>query len=464
MDIVTKKKFKGGYKFNNFEGAAKPVLRELPVSEKIVIPFSEILLDSFVLAVGEGDTVHAGDKIVKSNNGSKVSFVSPVNGTVSEITSDRIVIASDGSSTFEPFNDHIRKPQHLDRSEAFDIFCETGCSFLCGNQFASVSDCDKVKYIIINAVHNSPLNQSWMPDIIGDSTIFSDGLNTLDALFPEAEKIIAINNRNRKYFDDPKITEHARIHILSDKYPQEHPELLSKSTVGKRLISTDGDFDESILIMQFSDVFQISEVMTQGRPLIDRILMIAGPGVSDPGWYRVRIGTTIEEIKKQLLTSDENTPLRIIKGNPLLGEVIQSLDTSIVPTDSEISVIREQAIRELFGFVRPGFAADSYSNFTVANFIPLFFKKLETNLHGGVRPCVQCNYCDEVCPVDIYPFLIWKYMKANEIEQSFRFRPYNCVECGLCDYVCPSKIDILQSVKNAKEEYRKSRRADELSD
>ena len=464
MGIFTKTKFQGGYKFKNFEGAAKPVLHEMPVPEKIDIPLSDIFSDTFVFAVREGDTLRAGDRIIKSNNDSKVSLISPVNGTVSKVNSDRIIIASDGSSNINPLNGHKENPWHLERSEVFDIFCETGCSLLCSNQFTSVSDCDKIKYIIINAVHNSPLNQSWMPDIIGNSVIFSHGLKTVNALFPEAETVIAINNRNRKYFDAPEIKEHAKINIMSDRYPQEHPELLSRDTVNRRLVSTDGGSDDSILIMHFSDVVHIAEVMTQGRPLVDMILMIAGPGVSEPGWYRVRIGTTLEEIKKQLLKSDLNIPWRIIRGNPLLGEGLQSLDTSILPSDSEISVIREHATRELFSFMRPGFAADSYTKFTVAELIPLFTKKLETNLHGGVRPCVQCNYCDQVCPVDIYPFLIWKYVKVNEIEESFRFRPYKCIECGLCDYVCPSKIDILQSVINAKDEYRKLRSADELSD
>ena len=80
--------------------------------------------------------------------------------------------------------------------------------------------------------------------------------------------------------------------------------------------------------------------------------------------------------------------------------------------DSEISVIKEHAKRDMFSFVMPGFSADSYARTTVAEYLPLIPKKLDTNTHGGVRPCVQCNFCDEVCPVGIYPFLIWKHVKA----------------------------------------------------
>ncbi len=89
MGIFTKTKFQGGYKFKNFEGAAKPVLHEMPVPEKIDIPLSDIFSDTFVLAVKEGDTLRAGDRIIESNNDSKVSLISPVNGTVSKVNSDR---------------------------------------------------------------------------------------------------------------------------------------------------------------------------------------------------------------------------------------------------------------------------------------------------------------------------------------------------------------------------------------
>ena len=456
--------FRGGYNFKHFEGTAEPVLHELPPPRKVIIKLGDGICASFTSLVQEGNKIRAGDIILESKNGTKISFVSPVNGTVSKIDKEEIIIVSDGSASFKPVAGHTREPWHLERSEVFNLFCSTGCSFLFDNRFDSLKKCDAIKHIIINDVHNSPLNQSWIPEIFGDSRVFSNGLRTLKALFSEAEIVIAINKRNKKYFDTSDIKKHAKIMVMSDRYPQEHPELLCRDTVNKRLISPEGEPDETVIVLQFSDVIHISESMTQGRPLIDRILLIAAPGVSNPGWYRIRTGTIFDEIKKNLLKSDAKEPWRIIKGDPLSGEGLDSLNEPILFSDHEISVIQEHASRDMFSFLRPGFAADSYSKSTVAEYIPIFPKKLETNVHGGVRPCVQCNYCDEVCPVDIYPFLIWKHVEVDTVEECFRLRPYDCIECGLCDYVCPSKIDILSSVKNAKEEYTRLRRTDDISD
>jgi len=456
--------FYGGYNFKHFEGTAEPVLREMPIPEKIHLPLSTSHFKSFVPLVKEGNKILAGDTILESKKGTKISFVSPVNGTVSKINKEEITINSDGSASFKPVAGHTREPWHLEKPEVFNLFCSTGCSFLFNNRFDSLNKCDAIRHIIIHAVHNAPLNQSWVPEIFGECEVVSHGLRTLKALFSEAEIVIAINKRNKKYFETSDIQEYAKIMIMSDRYPQEHPELLCRDTVNKKLISTGGKTDETVIVIQFSDVIHISESMTQGRPLIDRFLLIAGPGVSKPGWYRIRIGTTFDEIKPRLLKSGAHEPWRIIKGDPLSGEGLDSLNEPILFSDHEISVIREHASRDLFSFLRPGFAADSYSKSTIAEYIPYLPKKLETNVHGGVRPCVQCNYCDEVCPMDIYPFLIWKHVEVDAVEECFRLRPYDCIECGLCDYVCPSKIDILSSVKKVKEEYRRLRRTDDSSD
>lgn len=225
--------FRGGYNFKHFEGTAEPVLREMPVPEKILLPLSSGYFKSFVPAVKKGNKIRAGDTILKSKKGTKIFFVSPVNGTVSKIDKEEITIVSDGSASFKPVAGHTREPWHLERSEVFSLFCSTGCSFLFNNRFDSLKKCDAIKHIIINAVHNSPLNQSWIPEIFGDSRVFSNGLRTLKALFSEAEIVIVINKRNKKYFETSDIKKHTKIMIMSDRYPREHPELLCRDTVKK---------------------------------------------------------------------------------------------------------------------------------------------------------------------------------------------------------------------------------------
>ena len=452
---------KSGYRFKNFEGSGEPLIRALPVPERVVIGSDKEDNNSFTARVAVGDSVRAGEPVAASLGTPPGIIVSPVNGTV-VATDDGIVIEPDGSASFEPVPGHIREPWNLERSELYERFCSTGCIHLLPDTLSSTgaADTEKVGSLIISAVFNSPLDQAWTPLMYGDQKLCADGLRTLKALFPAARITIAVNKRNRKHLDNPDIMGITEIQTVSDLYPQGHHGILARDIAGKSLVSPEGETNPSIVVISFTDLIQIAEVMTRGRPLIDRIVLVAGPGVSQPGWYRIRLGTPFGEFFRLFKWAYEG-PWRIIRGDVMTGKGLDSLDAAVSYDDSIIAVIAEKTERELFRFMMPGFAADSYARVSVSNYLSLVPKKLGTGLQGGVRPCVQCNYCDEVCPVGIYPFLIWKHVEAGEAEESFRLRPYDCIECGLCDYVCPSKISVSAAVVKATGEYRKMRRGDE---
>ena len=445
--------FKGGYRFKRFEGIAEPVLRDLAVPQKAVIP----LEDGWSLSdqVAERASVKAGDTIAVTPDGS-VAALAPINGDIESIGDGRLVIAGDGSSSFLPVPGHTRAPWRLSQAEAAEVLRLAGIEQFWGA--LTEARCTRISHIIINAVFNSPLNQAWSPELMTDQALFPAGLKCLKVVFPNAAIIIAVNKRNAAYFQTAEIRETAEIKILSDKYPQEHPVLLARDAAGVSLVSNDGQYDPSIHILSFFDVVQVAGALTQGHPLIDRIVMVAGPGVSRPGWCRIRIGTPIDAIRGEMMKSDEMGPWRIVRGGLLTGDGVVSPYETLHARENEIAVIREHAVRELWRFMMPGFTWDCYPNIAAADFIPIVDKRLDTSVHGGKRPCVQCNYCDEVCPVDIYPFLIWKHVQADKTAESYRLRPELCIGCGLCDYVCPSRIDISQSVTAVAREVFEARR------
>jgi Na+-transporting NADH:ubiquinone oxidoreductase subunit A len=75
---------------------------------------------------------------------------------------------------------------------------------------------------------------------------------------------------------------------------------------------------------------------------------------------------------------------------------------------------------------------------------------MDCNRHGGLRACIQCNFCPQVCPVDILPQLAYKAILAGEVEEALAHGLLDCVECGLCSLVCPSKIELLQTLSEAR--------------
>ena len=434
--------FRGGYHFRHFEGAAKPLLFELPVPGHVSFFLDDPFLGACVPAVGSGTVVRAGEVLLSADDDTW-SIPAPISGTVILNGDGFLRTEGNKSAEFLPVPGHTREPWLLERGELFRQFSRAGAGMLFGNCFHDLARCDAVTDIIINTIHTSPLNGGWSPELYGAHDLASRGLKILKALFPPANIALTATRRNAGM-----LSEHAResstVKILSDKYPQEHPALLAREIAP-------GCSEGSLLIADYTDVVQLAETLCLGRPLIDRIVCIAGPGVSRPGWYRIRIGTSLAEILKQVGKDRAFGPWRVILGNPLSGKAVENPDEPLTFGVREISVISDFAERELLAFIAPGFTEDSYSRTTVSSVLPFFPRKLETNMHGGVRPCIQCNFCDEVCPAGMYPFLIWKYMSIDKPEETVRLRPGDCIDCGLCDYVCPSKISILDGVKRARE-------------
>ena len=107
---------------------------------------------------------------------------------------------------------------------------------------------------------------------------------------------------------------------------------------------------------------------------------------------------------------------------------------------------------ELLGLFRPGYRKASYSRVFLS---ALNNEDLPMNcsVHGGDRACIACGYCALVCPVDILPQFTLKAILAGEVEEALQHGLLDCVECGLCSYVCPSKIDLFETLKNAKADF-----------
>ena len=101
--------------------------------------------------------------------------------------------------------------------------------------------------------------------------------------------------------------------------------------------------------------------------------------------------------------------------------------------------------------MRPGFDRRSYSNCFLSLLRGRFRERLDTAMRGEGRPCVSCNFCEEVCPAGIMPHLIHKYLYQDALEEADAAGVDLCVGCGLCSYVCPSKIELRGQLLEARE-------------
>jgi electron transport complex protein RnfC len=141
---------------------------------------------------------------------------------------------------------------------------------------------------------------------------------------------------------------------------------------------------------------------------------------------------------------------RMINGGILTGEMLVEGAAGIDTECRGITVLPELREREFLGFARPGWSRSCYAGCFLSSLRKKFFERFSTGVRGEGRPCISCNFCEDVCPAGITPHLIHKFLYRDLVEEAEQARTDLCVECGLCSYVCPSKIDLRQQLIDAK--------------
>ncbi|MCF6335379.1 MAG: 4Fe-4S dicluster domain-containing protein, partial [Spirochaetales bacterium] len=315
---------------------------------------------------------------------------------------------------------------------------------------------EEVKHVIVHYAFAEVYN----PDISlfldnGGARKFTEGLAVLAKIMDQAEIHIAIGRNSSTWF---QVIENAlpddlsvQYHRVKPKYPQNHDSVLLKTILDLDLPTSYGGMNRGVVIMGIQDVCQVYDAVVTGKPLVDRIIALGGPGFKDHSHRQVKIGTTVADIAVNNLSFDDPEDLRFIDNSVLTGSTLSP--ESPIGRNSEVLVaLEEKRGQELMFFARPGFGKDSYSNTFAAKFLP-FTRKVSTNLNGEVRACLSCGFCQNVCPGGILPNILFPYVERKMLDETvIQYGIFKCIDCNLCSYVCPSKIPVASHLKEGKKE------------
>ena len=415
-----------------FKVVALPDVAIFPLEQHIGAPAKPI--------VAVGDKVKAGQMIAEAGGFVSAPVHSSVSGTVQKIATFTdgwgfekmaIYIKVEGSEWAENIqtNSELRTECNLSSEEIIKKIADAGIVGLGGACFPTHVKLtppkdSTVDTLIINAVecepyltHNHQLMLEKPTEVLMGVRILMKALNIKKAIIGiEANKMDAVKSL-REDESMNRLGESISIEVvpLQMKYPQGGEKQLIEALTGRKVPNGGIPAAVGCVVQNVGTAFAVYEAVQLNKPLVEVMMTVTGPSVSNPGNFIVRIGTPIEKVLEMAGGIPADTG-KIIGGGPMMGKTYSHTNHPVNKRSSGLLLLPE-ALAE-----------------------PLEEKN-----------CIRCGKCVQNCPMGLAPYLLatqgemalWDDMEKEQVA--------NCIECGCCTFTCPSNRPLLDYIRYGKQ-------------
>ncbi|MFG0456091.1 electron transport complex subunit RsxC [Shewanella mangrovisoli] len=408
-------------------------ISQLPLAQEYLIPVPQVG-ENCTLAVKVGDKVLKGAPLTQGTSIWHLPVHAPTSGTVvaieprasnhaSALPVNTCVIAADGEDRwFELTPGSIELSNH----EMIAKIHGAGIAGMGGAAFPShikLNPVSEIELVIINGVECEPyisaddrLMREYSQDILA-------GIGIIHRLLAPKRIVIAIEDNKPEAI---KAMQQAvsqstlpagstRVTAIPTKYPSGGEKQLIQIITGREVPSGSIPAKLGIVVHNVGTAFAIHQAVTQGKPLIERVVTVTGQNVGKPGNYWLPIGTPVEHVLKHTEFNAE-ADQKVIIGGPMMGHALPTIQVPIlkgtncilVPSSQEIGTTPEE------------------------------------------KACIRCGECANACPALLLPQQLFWHAKAEEYDKAASYNLKDCIECGCCSYVCPSDIPLVEYYRIAK--------------
>lgn len=494
---IQQRTFSRGYYFTRFEGEPVGELLTSVLPSEVAIPLKQGFGHEVPCLVKYGDVVKAGQIIGRDDSSMSSPIHSSVSGTVNAVEQEEyfgeniqtVFITLDGSQEWQPLEGYSSQWRDLPNSKLEELLYLSGVTSLGSSGIptsyqSSLISPSEVEHVIIHHTEAEVFNDSLFV-LLKDERLnhFVEGLAILKVLMPNARMHVAFNYELADWLVQvAELNKEALLYYaLKPKYPQHRDEMLIPTIIGNKLPHGSLPANIGVITLTVQDVLHVYDAVARGKPLIERLISLAGPGFTHQPYLLVKIGTPIQDIIAS--RTNQEKELRFILNSLLTGSILGDLTIPVTKEYSRVIAIEEDREGGILPFVQLGIRSDSYTNLFLSRFWPennpflsqflpsdtflsRFLPKNEfltpflpwpklvnTNIHGEKRGCISCGFCSDCCPAGLYPNLLHRYVEREKIDEPLvKFGIFKCIDCNLCTYVCPSKIPVAKLLKEGKEQ------------
>ncbi|MGH1539610.1 MAG: Na(+)-translocating NADH-quinone reductase subunit A [Arenicella sp.] len=386
------------------------------------------------MLVQVGDSVEKGQALFEDKKNPGVFVTAPAAGTVAAINRGAkrallsVVIekSGDAEKVFQSFD--AGELHQIDESLVRKNLQESGLwTALRSRPYSKVPAIDaKPSAIFVTAMDTNPLAADPSIVLQQDPVSFQQGL-TLLTNFGVKTYVCKAPEANIPVIDAVEVAEFAGPHPAG--LPGTHIHYLNPVNA-----------ERSVWYVNYQDVVAIGKLFVSGKLDSDRVISVAGPLASSPRLLKTELGANIDDILQGATLDGEK---RVISGSVLNGVVARGDRAYVGRYHLQVSVIREDHDRHLFGWIMPG--AGRFSKMNV--FISSLFKNKRFNLtssqNGSPRAIVPIGVFEKIVPLDILPTPLLKaiLVKDTDSVQQLGGLELDEEDLALCTFVDPGKHD-----------------------
>ena len=439
--------FHGGLRLDEHkqESLSQP-LQDATLAEYLVLRVSQHIGEHNTSQVKPGDQVKKGQLLAATSEFVSAPVHAPTSGTVVAIeprliahpsgySAECIILKPDGlDQAFVEENQTLDlgdKEALLQRIRNSGIVGLGGAVFPTAAKIATAQQ-HKINTLIINGAECEPyitcddiLMQTQAAEVIR-------GIECLQAILEPGETLIGIEDNKPQAIaamqDALKQAALANTHVVTipTLYPSGGEKQLIRILTGHEVHSGQLSFEIGLFCQNVGTCAAIAQAVDHNQPLISRIVTVTGPGVRNPGNWRVPLGTPMHHLIALSGGYCVEQP-KLIMGGPMMGITLQTDQVPVVKATNTILVLdqKEQPI---------------------------------------AQECVRCGKCTDVCPAQLLPQQLYWYSRARQFDLCEDYHLFDCIECGCCAAVCPSHIPLVQYYRFSKNEIWEQRRKTYKSD
>ncbi len=387
--------------------------------------------------VREGDSVKAGDPLLRDKNVETVKIVSPVTGTVKAVVRGlrRKIERIEVEPAFQdPATFNVGKPA-ADAASIKDAMQSYGLwAMMRQRPYDIVPVVDKTpRDIFVTALDTAPL--ACMPAIESyDQAVLAAGVKALSQL-TTGEVYLSVPAGSDVDVEGAVMVDVAGPHPAGNAGIQ----AANIAPVNK---------GETIWTLDVTTLYRIGRMMKDGVVDMNTTVALTGSELKAPRLVNTVIGADLTSLLKNQLDSD-TAHLRVIAGNVLTG-VKTDLSGYLHFPYRQVTVIPEgDDADEFMGWA--SMAPDKMSE--SRSFPGHFLKKLfrpDARIHGGRRAMIMSGVYDKVLPMDILPEYLFKAINSRDIDRMEQLGIYEIApeDVALCEYVDPSKLELQKLVRD----------------